>query len=54
MEKTSVEIPDHGLQDLDWDQRVLVQQTIQLGTHQLGIRRALEMYQAGVALPGAA
>ena len=53
MEKTvSVEIPEQWLQGLDWDQRTVVQEIIQLGTHQLKIRRALELYQAGVGSLG--
>jgi predicted HTH domain antitoxin len=53
MEKViSVEIPEQWLQGLDWDQRTVVQEIIQLGTHQLKIRRALELYQAGVGSLG--
>ena len=53
MEKTvSVEIPEQWLQGLDWDQRTVVQEIIQLGTRQLKIRRALELYQAGVGSLG--
>ena len=53
MEKTvSVEIPEQWLQGLDWDQRTVVQEIIQLGTHQLKIRQALELYQAGVGSLG--
>lgn len=53
MEKViRVEIPEQWLQGLDWDQRTVVQEIIQLGTHQLKIRRALELYQAGVGSLG--
>jgi hypothetical protein len=53
MEKViSVEIPEQWLEGLDWDQRTVVQEIIQLGTHQLKIRRALEMYQAGTGSLG--
>ena len=53
MEKViSVEIPEQWLQGLDWDQRTVVQEIIQLGTHQLKIRQALELYQAGVGSLG--
>ena len=53
MEKViSVDIPEQWLQGLDWDQGTLVQEIIQLGTYQLKIRRALEMYQAGVGSLG--
>jgi hypothetical protein len=48
----SVEIPEQWLQGLDWDQKTVVQEVIQLGTHQLKIRRALELYQAGVGSLG--
>jgi hypothetical protein len=53
MEKViTVEIPERWLQGLDWDQRTVVQEIIQLGTHQLKIRQALEWYQAGVGSLG--
>jgi predicted HTH domain antitoxin len=53
MEKViSVEIPEQWLQGLDWDQRTVVQEIIQLGTRQLKIRRALELYQAGAGSLG--
>jgi len=53
MEKViSVEIPEQWLQGLDWDQQTVVQEIIQLGTHQLKIRRALDMYQGGVGSLG--
>jgi predicted HTH domain antitoxin len=52
MEKViSVEIPEQWLQGLDWDQ-TMVQEIIQLGTYQLKVRQALEMYQAGVGSLG--
>ena len=53
MEKViSVDIPEQWLKGLDWDQETLVHEIIQLGTYQLKIRRALEMYQAGVGSLG--
>jgi predicted HTH domain antitoxin len=53
MEKViRVEIPEHWLQGLDWDQGAVVQEIIQLGTYQLKVRRALEMYQAGAGSLG--
>jgi predicted HTH domain antitoxin len=53
MEKTiRVEIPEHWLQGLDWDQGGVVQEIIQLGTYQLKVRRALEMYRAGAGSLG--
>jgi hypothetical protein len=48
----TVEIPEQWLQDLDWHQGAVVQEIIQLGTHQLKVRRALEMYQAGAGSLG--
>jgi predicted HTH domain antitoxin len=53
MEKTiRVEIPEQWLQGLEWDQGSVVQEIIQLGTYQLKVRRALEMYQAGTGSLG--
>ena len=53
MEKVvTVEIPEQWLQDLDWHQGAVMQEIIQLGTHQLRVRRALEMYQAGIGSLG--
>ena len=53
MEKViSVEVPERWLQSLDWDQRTVVQEIIQLGSYQLKVRRALEMYQAGAGSLG--
>ena len=53
MEKTvRVEIPEQWLEGLDWDQGGVVQEIIQLGTYQLKVRRALEMYQAGAGSLG--
>jgi hypothetical protein len=48
----SVEIPEHWLQGLDWDQGTVVQEIIQLGTYQLRVRRVLEMYQGGASSLG--
>jgi hypothetical protein len=48
----TVEIPERWLQDLDWHQEAVVQEIIQLGTYQYKVRRALEMYQAGVGSLG--
>ena len=53
MEKViRVEIPEEWLQGLDWDQTAVVQEIIQLGTHQMRFRRALEMYLAGAGSLG--
>ena len=53
MEKVMrVEIPEQWLQGLDWDRGAVVQEIIRLGTYQLKIRRALEMYQAGAGSLG--
>jgi hypothetical protein len=53
MEKViRVEIPEQWLQGLDWDRGAVVQEIIQLGTYQLRVRRALEMYQAGAGSLG--
>jgi hypothetical protein len=53
MEKLiTVEIPEQWFQDLDWDQSAVVQEIIQLGTYQFKVRRALEMYQAGIGSLG--
>lgn len=48
----TVEIPEHWLQGLDWDQKTVVQEIIQLGLYQFKVRRALEMYQAGAGSLG--
>jgi hypothetical protein len=48
----TVEIPEQWLEDLDWHQRAILQEIIQLGTYQLRVRRALEMYQAGAGSLG--
>ena len=47
-----VDIPEQWLKGLDWDQGTLVQEVIQLGAYQLRVRRALEMYRAGVGSLG--
>ena len=53
MEKVvTVEIPEQWLQDLDWQQRAVMQEIIQLGAYQLKVRRALEMYQSGIGSLG--
>ena len=53
MEKSiKVEIPEAWLEDVEWDQEAVVQEIIHLGTQQLKVRRALEMYQAGVGSLG--
>ena len=53
MEKViRLEIPEQWLQGLDWDRGAVVQEIIQLGTYQLKVRRALEMYQAGAGSLG--
>ncbi len=48
----TMEIPERWLQGLDWDQSAVMQEIVQLGVHQLKIRRALEMYQAGTGSLG--
>ena len=53
MEKlVAVEIPEQWLDDLDWDQAAVLQEVIHLGTYQFKVRRALEMYQAGIGSLG--
>jgi len=53
MEKViTVEVPEQWLHGLDWDESAVVQEIIQLGTHQFKVRRALEMYQAGMGSLG--
>jgi predicted HTH domain antitoxin len=48
MEKViTIEVPEQWLKGLDWDESAVVEEIIQLGTYQLKVRRALEMYQAG-------
>jgi len=47
-----VEIPEEWLQGLDWDRETLIREVIRLGVHQLQVRRALEMYQAGLGSLG--
>jgi predicted HTH domain antitoxin len=48
----TVEIPEQWLQDLDWQRGTVLQEIIQLGSYQLKVRSALEMYQAGVGSLG--
>jgi len=48
----TVEVPAEWLEDLEWDESALIQEIIQLGTYQFKVRRALEMYQAGVGSLG--
>ena len=53
MEKiVTVEIPEDWLQGLDWAQRAVMREVIQLGTYQLRVRQALEMYRAGTGSLG--
>lgn len=53
MEKlVTVEIPEQWLQGLDWGQAAVVEEIIHLGTYQYKVRRALEMYQAGIGSLG--
>jgi predicted HTH domain antitoxin len=53
MEKViTVEVPEEWLQGLDWDESAVVQEIIQLGAYQFKVRRALEMYQAGMGTLG--
>jgi hypothetical protein len=53
MEKVvTIEVPAQWLEDLDWDESAMVQESIQLGTYQFKVRRALEMYQAGAGSLG--
>lgn len=48
----TVEIPEDWLQGLDWDQGAVVREVLQLGTYQLRVRQALEMYRAGTGSLG--
>ena len=48
----TVEIPEDWLQGLDWDQGAVMREVIQLGTYQLRVRQALEMYRAGAVSLG--
>jgi predicted HTH domain antitoxin len=47
MEKSiTIEIPQEWVQDLEWDQGILLQEIVQLGIRQLKVRRALELYKS--------
>jgi predicted HTH domain antitoxin len=48
----TIDIPETWLQGLEWDQESVVQEIVHLGTRQLRIRRALELYQAGTGSLG--
>lgn len=53
MEKVvTVEVPEQWLQGLDWDESAVIQEIIYLGTYQFKVRRALEMYRAGIGSLG--
>ena len=53
MEKRiTLEIPEEWVHDLDWDQAAVLQEIVQLGTYQLRVRRALDMYKAGLGSLG--
>jgi hypothetical protein len=53
MERTvTLEIPEQWLRDLDLDQATVIREIVQLGIYQFKVRRALEMYQAGVGSLG--
>jgi predicted HTH domain antitoxin len=53
MERTvTLEIPEQWLRDLDLDQATVIREIVQLGIYQFRVRRALEMYQAGVGSLG--
>jgi predicted HTH domain antitoxin len=48
----TLEIPARWVQDLDLGQAAVMQDIIQLGVYQFKVRRALEMYQAGIGSLG--
>jgi predicted HTH domain antitoxin len=53
MERTvTLEIPEQWLRDLDLNQATVIREIVQLGIYQFKVRRALEMYQAGVGSLG--
>jgi predicted HTH domain antitoxin len=53
MERTvTLEIPEQWLRDLDLDQATVIREIVQLGIYQFKVRRALDMYQAGVGSLG--
>ncbi|HEX6384884.1 MAG TPA: hypothetical protein VF177_09455 [Anaerolineae bacterium] len=50
--RITVEVPEQWLQGLDWDQADVMQEIIQLGSYQLKVRQALQLYQAGTGSLG--
>lgn len=48
----TLEIPQQWVQGLDWGQAAIMEEVIQLGAYQLKLKRALEMYRAGVGSLG--
>jgi len=43
----TIEIPQHWVEGLDWEQDAVLEEVIQLGIEQLKIRRALTLYRGG-------
>ena len=53
MEKVvTIEVPEQWVEGLELDQEAVIQEIIQLGTYQLRVRRALDMYRAGAGSLG--
>lgn len=53
MEKiVTIEVPEQWVEGLELDQEAVMQEIIQLGTYQLRVRRALDMYRAGIGSLG--
>jgi predicted HTH domain antitoxin len=53
MEKViTLEVPEQWIEGLDLGQTTVMQEIVQLGIYQFKVRRALDMYQAGVGSLG--
>ena len=53
MEKViTLEVPEQWIEGLDVSQTTVMQEIVQLGIYQFKVRRALDMYQAGVGSLG--
>jgi len=53
MEKViTLEVPEQWIKGLDLSQTTVMQEIVQLGVYQFKVRRALDMYQAGVGSLG--
>lgn len=53
MEKVvTIEVPEQWVEGLELDEEAVIQEIIQLGTYQLRVRRALDMYRAGMGSLG--